>query len=59
MTVAFAGQTQSASTDKEGVWCVKFAAMKASTTPAVMTVSGKYTLTLSDVVVGDVWRCSN
>ena len=58
VTVAFAGQTQSASTDKEGAWCVKLAAMKASTTPAVMTVSGRNTLTLSDVVVGDVWICS-
>ena len=58
VTVDFAGQTQSATADKEGAWCVKLAAMKASTTPAVMTVSGKNKLTLSDVVVGDVWICS-
>ena len=58
VTVAFAGQTQSASADKEGAWCVKLAAMKASTTPAVMMVSGKNKLTLNDVVVGDVWICS-
>ena len=29
VTVAFAGQTQAASADKEGAWCVKLAAMKA------------------------------
>ena len=58
VTVDFAGQIQSASTDKDGAWCVKLAAMKANTTPAVMTVSGKNKLTLNDVVVGDVWICS-
>ncbi len=58
VTVAFAGQTQSASADKEGAWSVKLAAMKTCTNPAVMTVSGKNTLTLTDVVVGDVWICS-
>jgi sialate O-acetylesterase len=58
VTVAFAGQTQSATADKDGAWCVKLAAMKANTTPAVMTVSGKNKLTLGDVVVGDVWICS-
>jgi hypothetical protein len=51
VTVAFAGQTQSATADKVGAWCVKLAAMKANTTPAVMTVSGKNKLTLGDVVV--------
>lgn len=58
VTVDFAGQTQSATADKEGAWCVKLAAMKASTTPAVMTVSGKNKLSLGGVVVGDVWICS-
>jgi len=58
VTVAFAGQTRSATADKEGAWCVMLAAMKACTTPAVMTVSGKNKLTLSDVLVGDVWICS-
>ena len=58
VSVAFAGQTQSVSADKDGAWCVKLAAMKACTDSAVMTVSGKNTLTLKDVVVGDVWICS-
>ncbi len=58
VTVAFAGQTQAATADKGGGWCVKLAAMKTCTNPAVMTVSGKNRLTLNDVVVGDVWICS-
>jgi len=58
VTVAFAGQTKSAITDKEGAWCVKLAAMKACTNSATMTVTGKNKLTLEDVVVGDVWICS-
>ena len=28
VTVAFAGQTKSATADKDGAWCVKFDAMK-------------------------------
>ena len=56
--VAFAGQTQSATADQEGAWSVKLAAMKARTVAAVMTVTGNNTLTLNDVVVGDVWICS-
>ena len=58
VTVAFAGQTKSASADKDGAWCVKLAAMKANANAATMTVTGKNTLTLNDVVVGDVWICS-
>jgi len=58
VTVAFSGQTKSATADKDGAWCVKLVAMKACTNSAVMTVSGKNKLTLNDVVVGDVWICS-
>ena len=58
VTVAFAGQTKSATADKDGAWCVKLAAMKACTNSATMTVTGKNKLTLNDVVVGDVWICS-
>jgi len=54
VTVAFTGQTQAATADKEGAWCVKLAAMKVSTDAAMMTVTGKNKLTLNDVVGGDV-----
>ena len=58
VSVAYAGQTKSATADKDGAWCVKLDAMKAATNSATMTVTGKNTLTLKDVVVGDVWICS-
>ena len=58
VTVAFAGQTKSATAGKDGGWSVKLDAMKACTNSAVMTVSGKNKRTLKDVVVGDVWVCS-
>ena len=58
VTVAFSGKEKSVVTDKDGKWSVKLDAMKASTTPAVMTVAGKNKLTLSDILIGDIWICS-
>ena len=58
VTVAFAGKEKSVVTDKDGKWSVKLDAMKAATSPAVMTVSGKNKLTLSDILMGDIWVCS-
>ena len=58
VTVAFTGQTQTATADNKGAWCVTLAAMKVSTEAAMMTVTGKNKLTLNDVVGGDVWICS-
>ena len=56
--VAFAGKEKSVVADKDGNWSVKLDAMKVSTTPAVMTVSGKNKLTLNDILMGDIWICS-
>lgn len=58
VSVAFAGQSKSATADQDGRWSVRLDAMKACTKPAVMTVSGRSTRTINDVVVGDVWVCS-
>jgi len=58
VTVAFAGKEKSVAADKDGKWNVKLDAMKVSTTPAVMTVSGKNKLTLNDILMGDIWVCS-
>jgi len=57
VTVAFANQTKSSTAGEDGAWSVKLDAMKASIAPAVMTVSGKNTITLNDIVVGDIWVC--
>jgi sialate O-acetylesterase len=58
VTVAFAGKENSVVAAKDGNWSVKLDAMKVSTTPAVMTVTGKNKLTLNDILMGDIWICS-
>ncbi len=58
VTITFAGKEKSVVADKDGNWSVKLDAMKVSTTPAVMTVSGKNKLTLNDILMGDIWICS-
>ena len=57
VTVEFAGQ-KAETTAKGGKWSVSLAALKASSTGAKFTVSGKNKLEFSDVVVGEVWFCS-
>ena len=58
VTVSFARQAKAATADKDGSWLVKLDAMKACADPAAMAVAGKNRLTLTDIVVGDVWVCS-
>jgi len=58
VSVSFAGQKKSATADKDGAWTVKLDAMKVAKKSAAMTVAGKNTLTLQDIVVGDIWVCS-
>ncbi len=56
VTVSFAGQTQTATADKDRAWKVTLAAMPASTSPQKLTVQGKNeTLALENLLVGDVW----
>lgn len=57
VTVEFAGQTASATTDAGGNWRVKLQPLKASAEPRVLTVRGSNTLLLEDVLVGEVWLC--
>ncbi|OAM87507.1 sialate O-acetylesterase [Termitidicoccus mucosus] len=58
VNVSFNRQTQTAVTDNHGRWRVQLAAMPASSTPAKLTVQGKNTLTIQNVLVGEVWLCS-
>ncbi|MEO6246805.1 MAG: sialate O-acetylesterase, partial [Opitutaceae bacterium] len=53
--VSFAGQTKSAMPDASGKWRVKLDALKADAKPQELTVKGKNTLTVKDVLVGEVW----
>lgn len=57
--VAFAGQEQSAKADGTGYWKATFTALPASAEGRKLTVSsGSETVTLSDVLVGEVWLCA-
>ena len=54
VTVSIAGQTQTATAGQDGKWTVKLNKLKAGDQLA-LTVKGKNTLKVEDVLVGDVW----
>lgn len=59
VTVAFGGQTKTGRADRSGKWRVTLDALKGSARGASMTISsGDSRITLTDVVVGEVWICS-
>ena len=58
MTVSFHGQTVRAVAGADGRWVASLAPMPASAEPADLVVQGQNTLTIHDVVVGEVWLCS-
>jgi sialate O-acetylesterase len=56
VTVGESKATTTAAAD--GKWAVKVDSLNASEKPIEVTVAGKNTIKLSDVLVGDVWVCS-
>jgi sialate O-acetylesterase len=56
ITVEIAGQ-KAATTAKDGRWLVRLKALPAGG-PYTMTIAGENTVTISDVLVGEVWVCS-
>ncbi len=58
VTVKIGESEASAVTDDNGKWMVKLPAMKMNATPQEMTINGKNTLTVKNIVVGDIWICS-
>jgi len=58
ITVSFAGQSVKTKANDEGQWKAELAALPANATPADLTVAGKNTITVKDVLVGEVWVCS-
>ena len=58
ITVEFNGQSASVTTTTEGKWKTELSPMKSSTTPLSMTVKGKNTVTIKNILIGDVWFCS-
>ncbi|HEV7402086.1 MAG TPA: hypothetical protein VGO11_04135 [Chthoniobacteraceae bacterium] len=55
VTVEFAGQTKTATADAAGRWALKLDALKADAEGRELKVRAKETVTLSDVLVGEVW----
>jgi len=58
VTVTIGDQKAEATADSAGKWQVRLAAMKAGAGPLEMTVAGKNTLKLENILVGEVWVCS-
>jgi sialate O-acetylesterase len=58
IAVHFRGHTLATTAAADGRWSVRLAPMPASAEGAELTVSGSATVTLHDVVVGEVWLAS-
>ncbi len=58
VTVSIAGQTKNATADDHGKWKVKLDKLEASSQPQTLTVAGTNTITVNDVLVGEVWLAS-
>lgn len=55
VTVKFAGQTKSTRANADGVWVVKLEKLKATAAPQTLVVTAGETLTLTNILVGEVW----
>lgn len=58
VTITFAGQSVSTVADASGRWRADLAPLPASATPADLVIRGNNTITLRDVLVGEVWLAS-
>ena len=58
VTVKFEGQIKTTVADSSGNWEVKLNPMSASAVPRQMVISGSNTITLDNILVGEVWLCS-
>ncbi|MEC7500923.1 MAG: sialate O-acetylesterase [Planctomycetota bacterium] len=58
VTVEFAGESGKTEANADGKWRVQLPAVAADRAPREMIIRGNNTITLSDILVGDVWLCS-
>ncbi|HEY4989287.1 MAG TPA: sialate O-acetylesterase, partial [Opitutaceae bacterium] len=58
VSVGFAGQRVGTTAGPDGRWIVVLTPLAANATGADLTITGKATVTLHDVLVGEVWLCS-
>lgn len=55
VTVTIAGQKQSATAAADRKWMVRLTNLRSSTNPIEMTIAGKNTIRIVDILVGEVW----
>ncbi|MEI7833364.1 MAG: sialate O-acetylesterase [bacterium] len=58
VTVTFAGQEKKVVADDKGAWLVQLDALPANEKPQEMTIAGKNSITLKNILIGEVWVCS-
>ena len=59
ITAQLGGEKQRTTTSPDGSWEITFKARKATSEPLTLTVTDKDTqITLTDILVGEVWLCS-
>src|SRR5437588_11779039 len=58
VTVSLAGQSQTTQTKADGTWKVSLGKVQSSAQPQTLTVKGGTTLTVNDVLIGEVWLAS-
>jgi len=58
VTVEFAGQKKETTADATGHWKVNLDTLPANSQPADMTITGKNTVKVTNILVGEVWICS-
>src|SRR5216684_7210647 len=58
VTVRFAGQSKHATAGVDGKWQLRLDPLHANATPATMIISGKNTIELKNILVGEVWLVS-
>src|SRR5262249_27652949 len=58
VVVRFGHQTKKTVADKDGRWRITLDPLQANSTAATMTISGKNTVELKNILVGEVWLVS-
>ncbi len=58
VSVSIMGKITKSAADQNGSWKVKFPKLKASSTPMDIIIQGQNTITIKNVLVGEVWLCS-
>ena len=55
ITVSLAGKSATATPGPDGIWLATLPPMPVSATPQTLTIQGQNTLTIQDVLIGEVW----